>query len=311
MAQLSNILNLVTCGLGSVYGTGTKGCEAFFKKVASVWLTPDDFTFDGAQTLNETYAQQLQAEGKLIVLKGVKTFSDNSEDDVLETLDDGTSQVARLGLYQFAVQFINGLYYQKALTSLNSFGAYRVLFVDTEGNILGTQASDGSLAGFTLGMLQAGRFMFATDTTGQKQALSMQLLDRKEVDSDHVFISHKQLGSFNPKKLDGVNEVSLEFTAVPTDTATSISVKATLKQDGSAFTGADYQNFLLKVDGVTANPTAGDDSATAGTYVLTVGALSTNEELVIELYDVSNSREAIEIDNVLYKSDTATTTVVA
>jgi len=311
MAIISSILNIVSCGLNASLGTGTKGCESFFKKVSSIWLTSEGFKFDGTVALTEEYVQQLQAEGKLIILKGIKTFADNSEDDVLETLDDGTSQVARLGLYQFALQFINGLYFQSALTSLNSFGAYDVMFVDNENNILGTKASDGSLKGFSVGMLQAGRFAFATDSTGQKQALTMQLTERDEVDSSYVFVQSAQIAPYKPKSTDGVNEVVLSYTAIPADDGTTISVKAVLKQDGSAFTGAVFGDFNLKVDGVTGNPTDGTDSVTAGTYVLTVAAISTNEVLAISLYDNSNSRAAIEVDNDLYKSNTVSATAVA
>jgi len=311
MATISNILNIVSCGLNASLGTGTKGCEAFFKKVSSLWLTQEGFKFDGARTLDEDYIQELQAQGKLIILKGIRTFTDNSEDDVLETLEDGTSQVARLGLYQFALQFINGLYFQAALTSLNSFGAYDAIFVDNENNILGTKASDGSLKGFSVGMLQAMRFSFATDTVGQKQGLTLQLTERSEVDSNYVYIQSDAIAPYEPKKQDGVNEVFLEFTAVPADTDTTISVKASLKQDGSVFTGAAYTDFLLTVDNVTGNPTAGNDSTTPGTYVLTVAAVSTNEVLGISLYDNSNNRTAIELANCLYKSNTASATVTA
>ena len=309
MAIISNILNIVSCGLNASLGTGNKGCKAFFKKVNSIWLTPQGFKFDGAQTFNEEYIQLLQAEGKLIVLKGIKTFADNSEDDVLETLEDGTSQVARLGLYQFALQFVNGLYFQAALTSLNSFGSYDVTLIDNENNVLGTKASDGSLKGFSVGMLQAGRFSFATDSTGQKQALTLQLTERGEVDSNYVYVQGSAL-DFAPKSVDGVNEVGVSYSAVPASAGTTITVKAILKQDGSVFTGALFGDFNLKVNGVTANPTAGDDSATPGTYVLTVGAISTNDVMSISIYDNANSRGAIELDNTMYKSNTASATAV-
>ena len=310
MATILNILNLVSCGLTASLGTGTKGCEAFFKKVSSLWLTPSGFVFDGTRTLDEEYIQELQAEGNLIVLKNIKTFTDNSEDDVLETLDDGTSQVARLGLYQFVMMFINGLYFQAALTSLNSFAQYDAIFVDKENNILGTKASNGSLKGFSLGMAQASRFSFATDTTGQKQGFTVQLTERSEVDSDYVYVQGSGL-DFSPKKIDGVNEVNLEFASAPADGETSISVKATLRQDSSVLTGGDYEDFLLKVDNATSNPTAGDDSATPGTYVLTVSALATNEVLDLSLYDTANNREAIELDSSLFKSNTLSATVTA
>lgn len=303
MATLINIINLVQCGLGAVLGTGTKGCKAFFKKVTSVWLTPQGFVMDGTEILNLSYVQQLQAEGNLIVIKGIRTFTDNSEDDVLETLDDGTKQVARLGKYEFAMQFINGLFFHAALHSLSSFGDYDVTLIDRDGSILGTKAANGSLKGFTTGMLQAARLQFATDSTGQKEGFMMQLLERSELDSNYVFIDKDNL-TFNPNTdLDGINEVELSFASVPANAATAISVKAITKQDSKAFTGAAFGDFLLTVDGVTGNPTAGDDSAVAGTYALTVAALSTNEALLIALYDNANNNYVVTLGGALYKSN--------
>lgn len=310
MAILNNIINLVQCGLGAVLGTGTKGCRAFFKKVTSVWLTPAGFVLDGTLVLELSYVQQLQAEGNLIVIKGIRTFTDNSEDDVLETLDDGTKQVARLGKYEFAMQFINGLFFHAALHSLSSFGDYDMTMIDREGNILGTKATNGSLKGFTVGMLQAARLQFATDSAGQKEGFMVQLLERVELDMQYVFIDNANL-DFNPNTdLDGINEVELEFASAPADLAVLITATATTKQDGKPFTGATYTDFLLTVDGVTGNPTAGDDSVTAGTYPLTVAALSTNEVLVLDLYDNSNNRDVITLGGALYKSDSITATVV-
>lgn len=309
MALLSTILNLVQCGLGAVLGTGTKGCRPFFKKVTAIWLTPAGFKFDGASTLDETYVKLLQAQGNLIVLKGIRTFTDNSADDAIETLEDGTEQVSSLGLYKFAVQFINGLYFHAALHSLNSFGNYDITFIDRDGNILGTKASDGSLKGFTVGMLQAAKLDFATDTTSQKEGLMMQLLERIELDSEYVFVQRKQL-DFNPNLIDGINEIVLSFVNAPTNLDTDLTIKAVRKQDGGVFTGADYQNFTVTVDGVTSNPTAGDDSATPGTYVLTISALATNEVVTAQLYDVANNRAVITIDNELYQSDVIDATVV-
>jgi len=310
MATLINIINLVQCGLAATLGTGTKGCKAFFKKVTSVWLTPQGFVFDGTEILNLSYVQSLQASGDLIVIKGIRTFTDNSEDDVLETLDDGTKQVARLGKYEFAMQFINGLFFHAALHSLSSFGDYDVTFIDREGSILGTQATTGSLKGFTSGMLQAARLQFATDSTGQKEGFMVQLLERAELDTNYVFIDKDNL-TFNPNTdLDGINEVELSFVGTPADLATEITVKAITRQDGKAFSGATYSDFLLTVDGVTGNPTAGDDSTTAGTYPLTVAALAADEALAIALFDSSENNYVITLGGALYKSNISTSTVV-
>lgn len=309
MAILSTILNLVECGLAASLGTGLKGCKPFLKKVTAIWLTPQGFKYDGAETLDETYVNQLIAEGNLIVLRGIRTFTDNTEDDVKETLDDGIKQVTRLGLYEFAIQFINGLYFHAALHSLNSQANYDATFVDRDGNILGTVASDGSLKGFTLGMFQAMGLDWATDTTGQKEGAELQMTERDELDTSYVYIQRDQL-TFNPNLIVGVNEVVVSFVGTPADAAVEITIKAIRKQDGAAFTGLPFANWLLKVDGVTGNPTAGDDSVLAGTYVLTVAALSADEVLAINVYDNVNNRPGVVLSGDTYKSNTVTATVV-
>lgn len=310
MATLNNIYNLVECGLGAVLGTGTKGCKQFLKKATSLWIVPDGFEFDGDETLDFDYARQLQAEGKLIVLKGIKTFTDNSSDDIIETLEDGTKQVATLGLYEFAVTFINGLAFHTALHSLNSFGSYNVLFVDRDGNILGTESTNGSLKGFSLNMLQGMKLSFPTDSTGQKEGIYFQLSNRSEFDTGNIFISGQQLGSFSPQNLDGINEVVLSYDSVPTDGATSIVVNAKLKQNGQPFVGADdLGNWLLTLNNATLTPT-GVTETTDGQYDFTVSAVSADDAITAALYDSSENRNVIELDSDLFKSNTVSTIVV-
>lgn len=303
MATLLNIINLVQCGLNAALGTGLKGCKPFFKKATSMWLTPQGFEYDSTQILDETYVKLLQSQGDLIVVKGIRTFTDNTPEDNIETLDDGTKQTNALALYDFALQFVNGLYFHAALTSLNSFGAYDATFIDRDGNILGTKSVSGSLKGFTIGQLQAAPLKFATDTTGQKEGLMLQLLERSEMDSEYVYIQRKQL-NFNPNRIDGVNEIVLTFVNPPTALDVLLTLKAVRKQDGGAFTGADFNDFNLKINGSTDDPTAGDDTVLAGTYPLTITALALDDTLDVGLYDTANNRPVVTIDGDNYQSKT-------
>jgi hypothetical protein len=301
MALLNTIYNLVSCGTAAVLGTGTKGCKQFLKKATSIWITPQGFKYDGASTLDETYAQLEQAKGNLIILKGIKTFTDNSSDDVIETLEDGTEQVATLGLYKFMATYINGLAFHAALHSLNSFGSYDVTFVDRDGNLLGTKASDGSLKGFSVGMLQGGRLAFPTDAVGQKESISFQFTVRKELDSDYIYIQQSQLGTFQPQNLDGVNEVELAG-AVPADLATTWVVTAKSKQNQNAWIGGLTGDFELTRDGVVESQTVVESPN--GTYTFTVAAIGAAEVWAVRLYDTGNTREVILKDTDLYKSNT-------
>ena len=307
MALLNTIYNLVSCGAAAVLGTGTKGCKQFLKKATSLWITTAGFKYDGTATLDETYVQLEQAKGNLIILKGIKTFTDNSAEDVIETLDDGTEQVATLGLYKFAAVFINGLAFHAALHSLNSFGSYDISFVDRDGNILGTTASDGSLKGFSVGMLQASKLSFPTDATGQKEGIMFQFSNRKELDSDYIYIAQAQVEPYNPQNQDGVNQVVLTGE-IPADAATTWAVTAKTKQNQNAWEGGLTTDFEIKRDGVVESQTVVE--APAGTYTFTIAAIVAAEVFTIDLYDTTNTRDIILQDVDLYQSDLETKTAV-
>jgi len=308
MAAQNTIYNLVLCGLSAVLGTGTKGCKQFLKKATALWFVPDGFEFDGAEALDETYIKLLQAQGNLIALKGAKTFTDNSSEDVIETLEDGTKQVATLGMYEFALTFINGMAFHAALHSLNSFGSYNVLFVDRDGNILGTKSASGNLKGFSLNMLQGMKLSFPSDSVGQKEGIGFQMSTRRELDSDYVYISADQLNGFQPQLIDGINEVVLAYDSVPANLGTEIVVTAKLKQNQNVFTGALTDDFLITRDGVTESQTVVESPS--GTYTFTVAALATNEAIVAQLYDTANTRAIVTLDSDLYKSNATATVVV-
>lgn len=301
MALLNTIYNLVSCGTDAVLGTGTNGCKQFLKKTASLWITTQGFKYDGTATLDETYAQLEQAKGNLIVLKGIETFTDNSSEDIIETLDNGTKQVATLGLYEFACQFINGLAFHAAIHSLNSFGSYDMTFVDRDGNLLGTKASDGSLKGFSVGMLQGAPLAFPTDTTGQKEGIMFQFTTRNELDTNYVYIQQTQIAPFEPQTLDGINEVEV-LGAIPADLATTWVVTAKLKQNQNVFVGGVTGAFELRRDDVVESQTVVESPD--GTYTFTVAAIGVGEVWTVHLHDTANVREVIELANDLYKSNT-------
>ena len=305
---LLDILNVISCGADAVLGTGSRGCKAALERVSAIWLLPTGTVLDGARTLDFDYAQELQAEGNLIVLKGVQSWADNTPDDVTEDLEGGTKLFVRGGKYEFEATFINGLFFHAALHSLNSQGNYDAIFVDVSGNILGTKAQNGSLKGFTVGMLRAKKLTWGSDTAAQREGIMMQLLERIEVDKNWYFIQSEQLGDFTPTSLDGVNEVDVDLS-VPV-AGTSITAKLTSRVGGKPFSGVAFNQFLSTLNGATSNPTAGDDSATAGTYVLTVPTIATNDVVTLRLYDNANNRSVIDLDNSLWKSNVSSETVV-
>lgn len=309
MSTLNSSLNVTSCGASEALGTGLKGCKKFFKKAVKAWLVPQGYTFDGAQDFTDDYVNTLIADGKISVLSNIASIDDESKQNTYEDIGDGIDVLDVDGLYGFKLKFIQGLYNQEVLQSLSGNARYDILFVDATGKLLGTLASDGtSLKGFTLGVHQVEIMEGFLSKNTAREAFKIQMTNIYEMSS--TAIKEKDT-DFNGLNAVGVNEVVLTYVNTPADTDTTITVKAVRKNDGAAFTGAVFGQFNVKINGATANPTGGDDSATTGTFVLTgITAISTNDVVAISLYDNTNNRAGILVGSDYYKSNTATKTAV-
>lgn len=309
MSTLNNSLNVVACGLGNTLGSGTYGCLARIKKAQSFWLTTAGYEFDGDTDFTNTYVQQLVAEGKIIALNGVAEVEDQSTQNSYEDIGDGVKVLDVEGKYEFKIKFIKGLWNNRILDSLSGNGSFDLLAIDTQGRLIGTTSATGNLKGFTLGVHQAELMEGFLSANTARESFVVQLTDTSEIATYALKESDE---NFNAKSAASLNQVKLTFTAAPSDTDTTVSIKAVRQQDGAAFTGVDYSKFLFTVNGTTVNPTAGDDSATTGTFVLTgITALATNDVVTARLYDNTNSRAGIYVDSIGYKSNILTATVVA
>jgi len=309
MAAITEVINKGAGASSNVLGLNN--AKQILKKLKSpraLWgFAP------GASLANDSLSavRDLQKQGKLIILRGVNTTEENGDDDNIETLDDTTKAVTNLGKYAFSVDFTNGLDFHKALNSISGDGAWNFAFVTSSGDLFGTTDKSGNFTGFDTGMIQASKLVFGTTQATQREGLMFQFLERDEVDSEFAFIDRQNL-PFNPLKIEDITQSVVSYVNNPANTDTTVTVKVTTSDNVTAVEGLDYTYFLRTSDGATENPTAGDDSATAGTYVLTVAAISTNEVETIRLYDNSNNRPIIEDPNGdLFKSNIATATATA
>lgn len=301
-AELSN---LGICGAADVLGTNTeKGCADIIIAAHSIWLLRPSLVIPVGTTINLAYITTLQKAGDLIVIQGINTFEENGSDDAIETLDDDTMIKTNLGKYKFLATFTHGLYFQEALGSVEGFSKWRTVIVDKEGSILLTSHITGGYKGFKTGLISRKKLQFPSNTTGLKQGLEWQLLERFEMDDNYVLWQSENLG-FDPRQVEPVTQVELSLVNAPAATDTAITVKAVVRRGRQdAVAAALFGQWLQTIDGGTENPTAGDDSATAGTYVLVIGALSENEVGTFQMYDNSNNSNIIEIaGDGLYKSN--------
>lgn len=308
MSDLNSSINKAVAGSFSNLGTGTFGTKAFFKEAREFWLTPQGYVFNGAIDFTDEYVAELIADGKITVLENINAVEPDNVENSYEDIGRGVTSLANQGLYGLKIKFRAGEYFDKVLKSLSGTSRFDLLAVDGEGKLLGTYAPDGeSLKGYTLGEHQVELTEGKFDKNSSIQVLKVQFLETDEFSDPAIKYADDD---FNGRNASPLNDIKLVLTT-PSAADTSVTVKATYRQDGAIFTGAVFGQFIVKINGVTANPTAGGDTTTAGTYVLTgVTAISATDVVSVSLYDNANNRAGITVGNYAYKSSTVSKTAV-
>lgn len=308
MSNLNISLNRAVFGTSTNLGTGTKGAKAFFKKAKKGYLVEADHVFDGTVDWTDEYVNGLVASGKIIVLEDISVVESEDVQNAYEDIGDGVTSLDTEGLFGLKLKFRKGMYFNNVLQSLSGVGRFDFMASDAEGKLIGTFADDGtSLKGYKLGTHQVELPEGQFDSNSTLQVFKLQLLDSSEVYNYAIKYADD---SFNANNISPINEISLELTT-PSNGDTSVTVKASYKQGGEVLPSAAFGQWNVKINGTTQNPTAGDDSATSGTYVLTgITAISTNDVVSISLYDNANSRAGVSIGGYLFKSSTVSKTAV-
>ena len=313
MAVLSTILNLVLCGINDLLGAGLQGCDFDFGNVKQVRIQKKGFTIPADADYNKAYLRQAQQDGNIVmVLDGVYDFTWNTGEDSTEDAEStGLSSVTRKGIYAVSFKFRKGLYHQKVLNSLDG-GNFDVVLVDESGNELFTQTSTGGVKGFSTSMIAVDPIMFANGTTSQKTGVRMQFSNSTQFNKSLAWNSAEQL-DFVYDEITGANQVAVSVPTAPSNSDTTVVVKTVLARGGSFVGGLTAANFLVKVNGAGAAPTAAVADSSAGTYTLTIPTLSTSDKVEVSLYDSAANSSIVIVnpsaDDVLYKSNTATTVV--
>lgn len=265
MANVAELLNKGKCNLSGALGLETsKGCATLLTAAkVLIPIAPGEEIKKDANLYDEI--DRLILAGKMDILHGVQNFEENGSDDATETLPDDTMRVTNEGKYAFLGTFTNGLFFNKAMHyTLKGFKRWNWLIVDANG-IYGVETATG-LKGFTTGMTQPQKLTLPNPSQGQVEGIRFQFLHRYELDEDFGFIMDTNL-----KKIKGVTEVKLAYVNEPTAADTTLTVDAVLAMDESVtYDGGDFADFSFAVDGTPNNPSAGDDSAQDGRYVLTI-----------------------------------------
>lgn len=301
--SLESQINTVNCGANGVLGTGLAGCRIDRKRVGALGLVQKGFVF--AEEITKDYLRDLQKDGTLIMLQGVVSFEDSTADDnIITRPGSGIKVVAGKNPYEYAITFDNGINFHKALTSLSGYANYDLILFDVDNSMFFTVTKSGSAKGFTLGMFENGKYMGANGADASSQTITLQLIERAEIDERMSWITSDEL-DFSYTELTGVNEVLV--TANPIVTAsTSIVVSAFLLDKTHPVEGLLVGDFSVTRNGTTIVPSASVYNAATKKYTLTVTANTTADIVTVALKNI-----VLTLADVLYKSNTATVVVTA
>lgn len=308
MGLINAVVNNLSCGANSQLGTGTKFCPQDIENPRVVVFAEKGTKFAPSDDLTLSAIQKLQQKGKLIVLSGVVSFTDNTAENTTGTREStGIKYTTLLNPYDFTFTFDNGLHFHKALTKLEGSKNYDMFIFDGKNDKFGALDRQGNFRGFDCQYIGVGGYKIGMENS---QSLMVQI-SRTQFDSDVAFISNENLDFTAEQDLDGYNDIEITLTA-PTNAATTLAIKVYAKSNNKlvALTGLAEEDFLLKADGVTVTIIALAAGTNDGEYTLTSAGYTTGDNVSLQLFDSVLNASIINLDGSLYKSNVATTVVV-
>lgn len=249
---------------------GVSRCNILPQMFAGMITTPLNFSIPAATAaVPATCLAYLQAAVKsglgvrIYKWPDLSGFEDNSEDAVYEEtpLDD---ILVRDGKYRWRLYIAKSLCLHKAMFTHRG-GNQRVLFYDIEGNIFGTELSDGTIAGFTVSLLNVEKLKISDGSVATKSPVYVVLKNSKEVDEAGVLFSGSFYGELVPL-------TDAELTINP-DFATTLTTFHLLVKnacDGDPISGLVLADFAVTTTaGAAQVPTGVTESpAGSGNYVI-------------------------------------------
>jgi hypothetical protein len=310
-AELQAQINKVDCLLAGVKGTGTYNCTFNFQRTALLVFTPQGFEYEEAFSV--AYLQQLQQEGKAIVLAKVTAVEDlTAEDNEVTDTGSGILSTAGKNPYTRAFTFKNGNYFDQAIRTLESWGAYDVIYLDTSLSILYT-STETVVKGFTLGMISVAPIKDGNGADTSMSKLKLQELYRSERDQDGSWTVQSQ-HDIRLASLDGVNDAIVEITTIPVATATTLqfSVKTKADRKDVDMGGILAANLEMKVGSTLKTISGVTQNTSTKIYTATfTGALAEDDVVTLRLNDSYFTTGIIKKGGRLYKSNTDSVVTLA
>ena len=307
MATGNELINLGVCGVGSLKGYNqTKGCSIPFKDIVTMYVTEPDTQFDLTQEFNEDYIKSFQLASELNVLNRIETVTEEGTDPNIFTSPRGIEIETVPPIYKFKAIWLQDLWLNAQLESLEGNYHKRVIFVDSAGNILMTSGTDENKArGFLVSSIYKDRNIFQSPGVAPQQGLNIQLDNSKELDTTQYKIIAADNLDFDPSRVEPIVQAYIAFTAIPTNAGTTIEFDVFLDRGRKTkVTGLTTSgDFKVLINGTQEADSVATD--TSGSYSMTTTALATDEVVKVSINGVKEV-----VGDALYVSNTASVTVV-
>jgi len=305
------LINAVNCNKDNL-GLGIVECEARLKDFKSFILVPKSWRLSIAELATLTYTQMVgfvQDDTWQPFLNAVE-FVNNTPDPTTKEYTGGVMSVIRNGKPQYSFEFDNGIGFQKAAYSKNSFNQYNVLLVDSAGTLVGATSADGlSFIGLTASMVNTRTYVPQVGDETAKTLVEFQLSNEDQFNKRMALLTVDQTNVDINSELMGVIGVNITGTAsvangfVVDVTAVNNTIFGIEALDETNFRIRNTAtNTVLAIDTVVAGANPGNytiDTTTAPTLAATY---------VLETYDSTATppvNVALVGTNQLYKGVSA------
>lgn len=311
MAVLINYVNCETQQLG----TGIIECMANidsepigFFLVDKRWSLPiaDPSVFDIDYLLDRIQ------DRTFIPFLNRTNFTQNTEDTVFQTFDSGIKGRVRPGFPEYSFEFDNGLYFQKASYSHNSFRQYNVVFAFGNGALLFACTVDTlSITGFDAGYVDTATYKLKTGSTITSTMVSFQLTNPDQFNL-RAYPLDSQQSQIDLSQINGRIDVILTLQTPLAAATTLIFSARAAANEAIDILGLSDTDF--RVVGTTGNITALVYDSDTRLYTMTLSAgVAAAEDIYVQLYDAAFTPDpvpAIQLAGEIYAGTSNTITVL-
>lgn len=260
-------------------------------------------------TFTSTTTNDFIQDHTFIPVLGAVEVVNGTPEATTEEYQGGVTSVVRNGLPMFTFKFLKGWSYARALYSMNSFQAYKVLLVFEDGSIAGA-LNGTTLSGYTIGMLNTGTYFHTDGAVSGYVNTVIQLTSTDEYNLNTYVIDRTESG-FDANQLNPITDITMTGRADVSEAKVYVKAKFTMNLSSNLL-GLAIANLKLYIDGVSNTITAIAYNSSTEEYALTPTAtLTTGDSVVVQLYDSTNTIAVAKVGTRYYEGTTTAITPVA